>query len=97
VSAQLHAPAALPPGKEPPRDHLIGGLVNPIAGLNDVEKREFLTLPRLELRLPVVQPVASRYTDSAIQATECGMVIVSKGNINVLNPKIQEAHFSCIY
>jgi hypothetical protein len=32
------------------------------AGLDDVEKRKFLTLPGLELRPSVVQPVASRYT-----------------------------------
>jgi hypothetical protein len=27
MSGQLHAPAALPPGKEPPGTHLIGGAV----------------------------------------------------------------------
>jgi hypothetical protein len=32
------------------------------AGLDDVEKRKFLTLPEL------VQPAASRYTDCAIVA-----------------------------
>jgi hypothetical protein len=40
--------------------------VDPRAGLDDVEKRKFLTLPGLELRdLSFVQPVASRYTDYA--------------------------------
>jgi hypothetical protein len=34
------------------------------AGLDDVEKRQFLTLPGLEL-----QPVASRYTDYAVPAS----------------------------
>jgi hypothetical protein len=29
ASGQLHAPAALPPGKEPPRTHWIGGWVGP--------------------------------------------------------------------
>jgi hypothetical protein len=42
--------------------------VDPRAGLDDVEKRKFLTLPELELRPPVVQPVASRYTDYATPA-----------------------------
>jgi hypothetical protein len=42
MSDQLHAPAALLPG--------IGGWVDPRAGLDDVEKRKFLTLPGLELR-----------------------------------------------
>jgi hypothetical protein len=31
-----------------------------------MEKRKFFTLPGLELRPSVVQPVASRYTDYAI-------------------------------
>jgi hypothetical protein len=33
-----------------------------------MEKRKFLTLPGLELRPSVVQPLASRYTDYAIPA-----------------------------
>jgi hypothetical protein len=43
--------------------------VGPTAGLDDVEKRKFLPPPGLELRPPVVQPVASRYTDYAIPAS----------------------------
>jgi hypothetical protein len=59
MSGQLHAPAALPPGKEPPpRTHWIGGWVDPRAGLDDVEKRKFLTPPRLELR-PLGRPARS--------------------------------------
>jgi hypothetical protein len=39
------------------------------AGLDDLEKRKFLAPPGFELRpLVVVQPVASSYTDYAIQA-----------------------------
>jgi hypothetical protein len=37
--------------------------VNPRAGLDDVEKRKFLTLPGLEPNPSVIQSVASRYTD----------------------------------
>jgi hypothetical protein len=37
VSGQLHAPAALPPGKSP-GNHFIGGWVDPRAGLDDMEK-----------------------------------------------------------
>jgi hypothetical protein len=38
--------------------------MDPRAGLDDMEKWKFLTLPELELPFPpVVQPVASRYTD----------------------------------
>jgi hypothetical protein len=42
VSGQLHAPAALPPGKESPGIHWIGGWVGPRAGLDATEKREAL-------------------------------------------------------
>jgi hypothetical protein len=41
--------------------------VDPRAGLEDLEKRKFLTLPGLELR-PPRSSVASRYTDYAIPA-----------------------------
>jgi hypothetical protein len=43
VSGELHALAALPAGT--------GGWALPRAGLDDVEKRKFLTLPELELQL----------------------------------------------
>jgi hypothetical protein len=61
VSDQLHAPAALPPGKEP-GTHWIGGWVGPRAVLNTVVKRK-IPGPRRESnpRTPVVQPVAQRY------------------------------------
>jgi hypothetical protein len=39
VSGQLHAPAALPPEKDPPGTHWIGGWVGPRAGLDMVSKR----------------------------------------------------------
>jgi hypothetical protein len=42
--------------------------MDPRSGLDDVEKRKFSTLPGLELRLSVVQLVASRYTEYAIPA-----------------------------
>jgi hypothetical protein len=42
--------------------------VGPRAGLDDVEKKKFLSLPGLEIRPLVVQPVASRYTDYVIPA-----------------------------
>jgi hypothetical protein len=49
VSGQLHAPAALPPGIH---------WIDPRAGLDDVEKRKFLTLPGLELQ-PLGRPARS--------------------------------------
>jgi hypothetical protein len=44
VSGQLHAVAAFP------HTHSVGGLESPRAGLDNVEKKEFLILPGLELR-----------------------------------------------
>jgi hypothetical protein len=41
-----------------PGIHWIGGWVYPRAGLNDAEKRQFLTLPELELR-PLCRPARS--------------------------------------
>jgi hypothetical protein len=43
-------PSRFSPGERGPRTHWIGGWVDPRAGLDDVEKRRFLTLPGLELR-----------------------------------------------
>jgi hypothetical protein len=54
VSGHLHAPAALPHGIP-----WIGGWMDPSAGLDDVEKRKFLTLTGLELR-PLGRPARSQ-------------------------------------
>jgi hypothetical protein len=40
VSGQLHAPAALPPGKELPGTHWIGGWVDPTAVLDAVKRKQ---------------------------------------------------------
>jgi hypothetical protein len=47
------------------------------AGLDDVEKRKFLTLLGLELRHSVGQAVASRYTDYALPATSVLRTLLS--------------------
>jgi hypothetical protein len=47
------------PGKRAPGTHWIGGWVSPKAGLDDVEKRKFFTLPGLELR-PLRRPARSQ-------------------------------------
>jgi hypothetical protein len=65
VSGQLHASATLPlfhQGKRP-GIQWIGGWVDPKTRLDDMTKNKFLTLPGLELRFSVVQPVASHCTD----------------------------------
>jgi hypothetical protein len=46
-------------GERTPGTHWIGGWVGPRAGLDDVEKRKFLTLPGLELR-PLRRPARSQ-------------------------------------
>jgi hypothetical protein len=46
-------PCRFTPGERAPGTQWIGGWVGPRAGLNDVEKRKFLTLPELELRPPL--------------------------------------------
>jgi hypothetical protein len=45
----------------------MGGWVGPSAAVDDMEKRKFLILQGLELRPLVIQPIASCYTDYAIQ------------------------------
>jgi hypothetical protein len=62
VSGELRAPAALPPGKEPPLE----GWVGPRAGLDDLEN--FLSYRDSKSHPSVVQAVVSRYTDYAIPA-----------------------------
>jgi hypothetical protein len=43
-------PGRFTPGERAPGIHRIGDWVDPRAGLDDAEKRQFLTLPGLELR-----------------------------------------------
>jgi len=68
VSGQLHAPAALPPGKKH-RTHYIGGWVGPRASLDTVSKRK-IPSPCWESNPedhPIIQPVASHNTDWAFR------------------------------
>jgi hypothetical protein len=59
------------PGRFTPGTHWIGGWVDPRAGLEDVEKRKFLTLSGLELR-PLDRParIASCYTSFYLNLRE---------------------------
>jgi hypothetical protein len=52
-------PGRYTPGERAPGSHWIGGWVGPRTGLDDVEKRKFLTLPGLELR-PLCCPARSQ-------------------------------------
>jgi hypothetical protein len=59
VNGELYAPAALPPGKEDPGIHCIGGWVGPIVVMEAVVKRK-IPSPRREWnpKTPIFQPVA---------------------------------------
>jgi hypothetical protein len=52
-------PGRFTSGERDPTNHCIRGGVNPRAGLDDVEKRKFLTLPGLEL-WPLGRPARSQ-------------------------------------
>jgi hypothetical protein len=66
ISGRHHASATLPPGKDPPGTHWVGGWVGPTASLNAVERRK-ISCPCREWDpgLP-----ARRYTDRAIMAPD---------------------------
>jgi hypothetical protein len=69
VSGQLHAPAALPPGKEPlvPTDRRLGGPQSRY-GRGDEQKN---TQPLPGLELPIIQTVAQRYSTELSQLLVC--------------------------
>jgi hypothetical protein len=48
--SQLHASTVLTPGERAPGTHWIGGWVGPGTGLDVVEKRNILPLPRIQPR-----------------------------------------------
>jgi hypothetical protein len=55
-------PGRFTPGETAPGTDWMGGWKDPRVGLDDVEKRKFLTYPDSNSDPSVVQPVASRYT-----------------------------------
>ena len=65
VDGQLHAPAALPPGKRA-GTHCIRGWVGPRAGLDRCGK----TRPPPGFDTRTAQPAVSRYIDCAIPARQ---------------------------
>jgi hypothetical protein len=67
---QLHAPAALPPGKKFLGTHLIGRWVDPRARLRRGEEKIFWPYRDSNSDPSVVQAIASRYTDCAIWGIE---------------------------
>jgi hypothetical protein len=77
---QLQAPAALPPRKELPGTHWIGGWVGSRVGLDDVEKRKILTLPGFELR-PLGLPARSQSLYRLSYPSPSSYVIMITGNV----------------
>jgi hypothetical protein len=83
------------PGRFTPGTPWIGGWVNPRAGLDDVEKRKFLTelrpidhparsqsLSRLSVLCLYIQPVASRYPGSL----SCVSISTPNTKMNIIFP-----------
>jgi hypothetical protein len=60
-------------GKRAPGTHWIGGWVDPRTGLDELEKRKFLTLPGLELR-PLSRPARSQ---SLYRLSYTGSIMIS--------------------
>jgi hypothetical protein len=56
------------PRERAPTTHWLGGWVDPRAGLDEVGKRKFLSLPGLTLDRSVVQPAVSLFTGYVIPA-----------------------------
>jgi hypothetical protein len=64
-------PCCFTPGERAPGTHWTGGWVDPRAGLDDMVKRKFLTLPGLELQ-PLGRPA---YSQSLYQLRYPGSLI----------------------
>jgi hypothetical protein len=76
-SGHLHAPASLPPGKELPVTHWIGGWVGTRTGLYEVEKKFALTgtrirSPRPSSQWPVAIQTARHYPGSSQKQYSAG-------------------------
>jgi hypothetical protein len=76
VSGQLHAPGRFTPRERAPGIHWIGGWVGPRTGLDMVSKWK-IPNPRRESKPdhPIVQPVASRYTDWRLYESYTGSFV----------------------
>jgi hypothetical protein len=97
LSGQLHSPAALTLGKKASDTHWTGGYVDTRVSLDDVEKRNFLIIPGLELQ-PVGRP--ARYP-VAVPTALSRLLVHSRYNSNIkhgINDKLYtwKLHFSVL-
>jgi hypothetical protein len=84
-------PQPLYPRGRAPGTHWIGGWVDPRTGLEELEKRKFLTLPgyRDSNSDPSVQPVASRYIDYATPAPLRSSTL-GKGKMGEISAEVRQ-------
>jgi hypothetical protein len=87
-------PGRFTPGEKASSTHLIGVWVDPRAGLDDVEKRKFFTLPGLELR-PLGRPACSqslyrlRYIITACLNVFVSVNIITQAKIALKIPEVK--------
>jgi hypothetical protein len=77
----------------------IGGWVDLRAGLNDLEKRKFLTLPRLELR-PLSRPARSQSLYRLRYPSSYTVCVVSKKRRRIVLPRTScssMCEFLCVW
>jgi hypothetical protein len=81
-------PGRFTPGERAPDAHWTGCWVGPRAGLDDVERENFLPWRDLNAEPPVVHSVASRYTNCAIPASImqyiCDNSVVCRSVMNLM-------------
>jgi hypothetical protein len=59
------------------RYHWIGGWISPRTGMDCMKNWKFFTLPRLELRSSVVQPLARHYTSCSTATRKKGHFLIA--------------------
>jgi hypothetical protein len=77
-------PIRFTPDERAPGTHWIEGWVDPRAGLEDVEKRKFLTLPGRELRL-LCRPVCSQSLYRLRYPGSYGLIVITLKQPRLLN------------
>jgi hypothetical protein len=82
------------PGEKAPGTHWIGGWVDPRAGLDDMEKRKFLTLPGLEPRV-LYRPARSQ-SDYAIPARTSNVYLTYSSYFFIILQRYSDRYFRAV-